>query len=191
MWTALEWTAVVFGLDSVWLSRAESVWCWPTGLINIAFLGVILLGQRLYIDVGLQVVMTVLSVYGWICWARPGPRSDELPIRRIRGREAALWAGATLAATLALGAGFGRYTAQAVPYWNAATVVLQAVAQVLLARKVLENWALWIAADVLMIAEYIYVHLPWAAVVQFALFLALAILGYCEWWRRIRRPHAA
>jgi nicotinamide mononucleotide transporter len=181
VWSALEWVAVGFGVACVWLTRRESIWCWPTGLVNIGLLLVLFLRSRLYIDVGLQVVMTVLSIYGWIAWSRP---RAELPIRRLRRLEAVVWAAVMVAGAGLAGALFGRFTDQAVPCWNAATVVLQLIAQFLMARKVLENWTLWILADALMIGEYAWVGL-YEVTAQFALFLVLAVLGYIEWKKRL------
>ena len=56
------------------------------------------------------------------------------------------------------------------------------VAQYLMTRKVLENWIIWIAVDVIYVGMYVYKGLkPTAAL--YSVFLVLAALGYAQWKR--------
>jgi len=47
-------------------------------------------------------------------------------------------------------------------------------------RKLLENWLLWIAVDVLYIGLFINRGLPLTAAL-YTVFLGLAVLGYRQW----------
>jgi nicotinamide mononucleotide transporter len=56
----------------------------------------------------------------------------------------------------------------------------------MMTRKILENWALWIVADVVYVPVYIYKHLPVTAAL-YALFLVLAVVGLRQWWGSYQR----
>ena len=59
----------------------------------------------------------------------------------------------------------------------------------MLARRLLENWLLWIAVDIVSIGLYAAKGL-WLTMVLYAVFLALAIWGLID-WRGTRRAAGA
>lgn len=190
--TVLEVLAVVFGLISILLARAKHVWTWPTGIVNVALMLVVVMGSRLYADAALQVVFLGLSAYGWWKWTRPGLEAEELPVTRLTVRGAAIAAVAVAAGALLLGAFLARRTDAAFPYWNATTTALSLLAQVLLARRVLENWIVWVAVDVQLVALYASASPPldWLAGL-YVVYGTLATSGYLAWRRSALSPQAA
>jgi nicotinamide mononucleotide transporter len=56
-------------------------------------------------------------------------------------------------------------------------------------RKILENWTVWIAVNVLSIGMYVYKGLNQTAGL-YVVFLVLAIMGYVK-WRRSYLSHRA
>jgi nicotinamide mononucleotide transporter len=54
------------------------------------------------------------------------------------------------------------------------------VAQILLARKILENWLLWIFADIIYTVLYFKKGLVDTAI-MFAILIIIAIFGYMDW----------
>ena len=187
--SGVEIVSVAFGLVSIWLARAQNVWTWPTGIANVALQLVVVLGARIYLDAGLQVVFLVLSVYGWWQWLRPGAAHRELPVTRLGAAGALLVAATCLAGTLGLGA-LARGTGAAYPWGSAVSTALSLVAQFLLARKVLENWLLWIPADVLLVGMYASSRLYWLAGL-YLVYLVLATSGFLAWRKSSRAPQAA
>ena len=90
------------------------------------------------------------------------------------------WAATAAVGIAGLGLAMDRGTDAALPYWDATTTVLSLIAQYLLARKVLENWVLWIVVDVLCIGIYGVKGLyPTAGL--YAVFLVLATIGLITW----------
>jgi len=182
--TILELIASVMGLLSVWLTVRQNIWCWPAGLVMVLLYAWIFAAAKLYSDAGLQVVYVVLSVYGWIHWARGGPRDNGLPVTVLSDRSRALWAAATLAAAAALGTATSAWTDASMPYADALITCMSLTAQWLLARKKVESWWLWIAVDVLAVGVFLHKGL-YVTSGLYAVFLVLAALGLRSWTRSL------
>jgi nicotinamide mononucleotide transporter len=176
----LEITAVVFGLLSVAFTIRQSIWCWPTGLVNVILYVAIFYQARLYSDVVLQLIYVPLQLYGWWHWLRGRQTQNELPVTRLTPAAMAIWA--AVAAILIAADGFimHRYFNAALPWWDAAIAVLSLIAQYLLARKVLENWLIWIAVDILALGVYATKGL-YLTTGLYGVYLVLASLGLVAW----------
>ena len=178
----LETAGVATGVLGVWLTVRQNLWCWPVSLANVSLYAVVFFRARLYADVGLQAVFFLLCTVGWWRWLHPGPLSKELKVTRLASREAAALGAASLIGALGMGHFFATHTDAALPYWDSTTVAISLVAQWLLTRKILENWQLWIVADVMMVGIYLAKGLtPTAGL--YALYTLLAVQGLRQWRR--------
>lgn len=178
----LEWIAAVAGAISVYLSARENIWSWPTAIVNVGLYIVVFRRAGLYSDMGLQVVYLVLSFYGWYEWLYGGTARTQLTVSRARPRDWVIVTPIAIAFWLLL----ARYTATlpgvALPYLDAGLTTISLVAQWMMTRKILENWVLWIVADIAYVPMYVYKKLPVTAAL-YTIFLALAVLGLRSWWR--------
>jgi nicotinamide mononucleotide transporter len=66
----LEYIAVFAGIISVWFSRKENIWVYPTGLINTVFYIYLSFKSGLLGEASVNLYYTVMSVYGWIWWSK-------------------------------------------------------------------------------------------------------------------------
>ena len=180
----VEWIAVAFGIVSVYLSVREHVVSWPTGIVNVSLYVYIFLHAKLYADMGLQVVYVGINTYGWWNWLYGGENRTELHVTRISPRQAVGMAIAGAAGALALGTILKHTTDAALPYVDSTLTCASLVAQYLMTRKVLENWAIWVTADVAYVAMYIYKDL-YPTAFLYAVFLVLATMGWFQWKRSL------
>ena len=181
--TPLEGTAVCFGLVSVYLSTRENIWSWPTAIVNVGLYSVLFFREKLYADMGLQVIYLLLSLYGWYEWLYGGENRSALHVSRITARLAMRLAGIGVLGSVVLGTLLYRTTDASLPYLDSTLSVFSLIAQWLMTRKVLENWAIWIAVDVVYVWMFLFLkHLNFTAF-QYAVFLALAVLGFRDWKR--------
>lgn len=183
----MSWTEIfgfVTGALSVWLAVKENVWNWPIAAANAVFFFVLFLEHRLYGDMGLQVVFFGLAVLGWYRWLRGGENHTELSVSNISARLAIVLAVFTIVAT-ALMAEYLRRINDAAPVLDALTTVLSLVGQYLMTKKVIENWYVWIFADVLYIYLYIQRGLILTSVL-YVIFLLMCIAGALQWQRSLR-----
>jgi nicotinamide mononucleotide transporter len=182
-WTLIEWIAVLLGFGCVWLNAAENIWGWPLGILNVCLYLMIFFRAKLYADVSLQVFFLGACIYGWYQWLHGGANRTELSITRSSWQEWLSYLGIGTAGLLLIGFFFDRYTDADLAYWDAYTTSFSLVAQVLLARKKLENWLIWIAVDVIAIGIYYYKGLYPTAFLYVG-YLLIATGGYFNWRRR-------
>ena len=186
----IEPLAVLTGIASVALLVRQHIVNWPVGIVSAALFLVLFAGAGLYADSALQVMFVALGFYGWWHWSTGGPVRDDLPVTTASPRlRAGLITGAVLTA-LALGAFLDTATDSTVPYPDAATMVLSVTATLLLARKKIETWPVWIfGVNLPYIAIYLSKGLGMTAALQLV-FIALSIAGWAA-WRRSMAARAA
>jgi nicotinamide mononucleotide transporter len=175
---------------SVYLSARENIWSWPTAIVNVSLSAIVFYGSGLYSDMGLQVVYLVLSVYGWHQWLHGGQGHSRLPVSRASPRVWLLSSAMALVFWFALSSYTATLRGVSLPRLDAALVTLSLVAQWMMTRKILENWALWIIADVVYVPMLVYKQL-YVFAGLYVVFLGLAIMGLVEWRRSLERDRAA
>ncbi len=180
----LELVAVAFGIVSVYLSVRQNIWSWPTALVNVALYFLLFHKVGLYSDMGLQVIYFALSLYGWYEWLYGGAGHTELTVTRATPKVWVAVIAIGLVVWLALGQITSRIKGVALPYMDAATTTTSLVAQWMMTRKILENWAIWVAVDVVYVGMFIFKHLYLTAGL-YAVFLVLAAMGYLQWKRSL------
>ena len=182
-WSPLESIAAAFGVVSVFLSTRQNIWSWPTAIVNVALYTVVFYNGRLYGQMGLQTVFLVLSIYGWYQWLHGGEQKTELRVSRASPRLLGVLAGLNVVAWIALAA-LLRRTDAALPWLDALLTTTSLIAQWMMTRKILENWILWIAVDIVYVPMFLSQRL-YATSLLYAAFLVLAVMGFVEWRRSI------
>ncbi|MEO8576669.1 MAG: nicotinamide riboside transporter PnuC [Gemmatimonadales bacterium] len=185
--SSLEIIAALFGVVSVFLSVRQNIWSWPTAIVNVGLYIFVFYESKLYADTGLQVVYVVLNAYGWYHWLYGGKNRTELPVTRTLTRVAAILTAIIAAGTVLIGTFLAHNTDAALPYVDALTTSTSLVAQWMMTRKLLENWLVWVAVDVVYIGMYINKNLYVTAVLYF-IFLVLSAVGYVQWRRTLAQP---
>lgn len=187
----LEWVAAGLGVINVALVVRRSVWNYPFGLAMVSLYFVVFAEARLYSDALLQVFFFVVQLYGWRNWVRAKAEAGEVQVGLLTVRERIGWSAATLAASLAWGLGMARFTDAAAPIVDAGVAGFSVSAQILMARRKLENWVVWIGVDIVAIGLYASRGLALTAGL-YGLFLLLATVGFFQWRCALRaQPTAA
>ena len=186
----LEIAATVFGLWSVWAYTRQSMWAWPSGLVNVLLYIVLFWNVGLRGEAGLQVVFTVLQIYGWWQWARGGERHAGVVITRTSLRLWAVLAVLAVAAIVPMGLAIIHWFQSTTPWWDAIPTVLSLIAQWMISKKKIENWYVWIVVDLISIPLFAYKGLYLTAGL-YAVFLGLCVYGLLQWHRTFRSIPAA
>jgi nicotinamide mononucleotide transporter len=184
-----ETLGFVTGALCVYLVVRQSVWNFPLGIANNIFFLILFVDSRLYGDAGLQIIYIGLGFQGWYYWLYGGQDHKALRITHASPRllvaVGSLVVIGTTGLVLVLRAARG-----AAPVMDAFTTVLSLAAQYLLNRKTIENWLLWIVADIIYIWLYISRDLRLTAVL-YVVFLCLCVAGFLNWRRSLKAQTAA
>ena len=185
--SGLELAAALTGAISVWLSVRQNIWSWPTAIVNVVLYTVVFWDAKLYADMGLQVIYAVLSLYGWYQWLYGGAGRTELRVTRTPPRVAAILTLIAAAGSALLGTLLRQTTDAALPFMDSFLSSTSLVAQCMMTKKLLENWLVWIAVDVLYVGMFLFKGLYLTAGL-YAVFLGLAVRGYLDWRRSMLVP---
>jgi len=157
----------------------QNIWNFPVGIANNIFFIVLFLSSRLYGDMALQVVYILLGLVGWWQWLHGGVNRTELHVNHTSVREILLLLFIGTVATAGMREYFVKINDSA-PFLDALTTALSLIAQYLLNYKRMENWFVWITADLIYVGLYIQKELYLTAIL-YALFIGLCIAGYISW----------
>ncbi|HST37247.1 MAG TPA: nicotinamide riboside transporter PnuC [Allosphingosinicella sp.] len=185
----IEWFAAALGVINVALVVRRNVWNYPFALAMVSLYFFVFLEAKLYSDMLLQIFFFVVNLYGWWNWVQAKKAAGNVPVALLSNRERLIWAGATLAASIVWGLFMARFTDAAAPLIDAGIAGGSIAAQILMARRMIENWVLWIAVDIVAVWLYASRGLSWTSGL-YALFLILSIAGLVD-WRRALRAQAA
>src|SRR5947209_16835296 len=74
----LEYIAVVTGIASVWFSKKENILVYPVGLVNTVIYIYLSFKGDLYGEASVNLYYTIVSIYGWIVWARKNEKHQHV-----------------------------------------------------------------------------------------------------------------
>jgi nicotinamide mononucleotide transporter len=179
--STIELVAAILVLVSVYLSTQEKIWAWPTAILAVTLYAMVFWQARLYAQVGLQLFFFGISVYGWYHWLYGGEGKTPPRVSRITTPVAVTalvaWTGGTSLLWFLL----TRFTDNpTLPGVDAALSTASLIAQWLLSRKILENWLIWVAANVAYVGLFFSQQLYFTTILYVVL-MGLATKGYFDW----------
>lgn len=184
--SVLEISGVISGILCVYLAARNNIWSWPLAIISVSIYIIIFYDAKLYADAGLQIYFLITNVYGWYFWSRKSEEDDKVPVSFASGKSIFLSLVAILIFTLLLGTFLYKGTDASFPYIDSFCTACSLVAQLFLARKIIENWLIWIFVDVIYVGVYLIKDLHLTAG-MYALYVLIAAIGYINWKKEFRQ----
>lgn len=178
----LEVIVLVFGILSVWYAKNENILVYPTGLICTVITVYLLYVSQYFGDMMMNLYYSVMSIYGWWNWSRKKGDTLVVPISRTTKQEKLIGVVMfvlTMLVTYFVYFGFD-YDLEIPNYIDIFTSGIFFTAMWYMANKKLENWTLWIIANIITIPLYAYRGLGILSF-QYVIFTILAIQGYIAW----------
>jgi nicotinamide mononucleotide transporter len=182
----LEIIAVIFGFLSVWYSKQNKIWVFPTGMISTFIFVYLLFKWELLGDMMINGYYFIMSVYGWYIWTRKVDATHVTPISRTTIKEKYISFGiflATLVFVYVVYQTSNKWTSW-VPYVDTLTTAIFFVGMWLMARRKLENWIFWIIGDIISVPLYFYKGFTFTSF-QYLGFTVIAIFGYLAWKKNL------
>jgi len=184
----LEVLGFLSSLIFVYYSIKLKALAWFWAIISSAFSAVFFFQIQLFGDAALQIFFILSAFYGWYYWLQK-PTNPEKAIGFLSQKQLfalfslALFTEITLFSLLSLLKGD-------FIFWDSLTTTLSIIATWLAARKYIENWLVWIAADLIYTAIYFTKNAYWYTLL-YALFTLLAWKGYRNWKQQQHKKEIA
>jgi nicotinamide mononucleotide transporter len=181
---SLDQANFLLGVVGVWLMIRRSLWAFPVGLVAVAVQGVLFWRIQLFAEAKVQVFYFAGLGYGWWHWVRHKGGAPDLPISVLRwpARLGYLFAG--IVGTVAWAEYLRRNTSAVAPYRDAFLASFGVVAQVMQARKNLDNWPVWVVVNAAAVVVYLQLgHALAYTAFLYLIYLFLAFAGWREWVR--------
>lgn len=193
----LEAIATIFGILSVYFSIKKNIWVYPTGIISTALYVYILFNFGLLGDMMINFYYTVMSVYGWILWAKSSEDHIHVEVFWASKKEWII-AGILFMASLILvtlvyyykpfienhfssgNVELGLSHLDWANWLDVLTTAIFLVGMWFMAKRKIENWIFWIIGDLICIPMMLYKGLGITSV-QYLVFTGMAISGYLNW----------
>jgi nicotinamide mononucleotide transporter len=206
----IEAIGTVAGLLCIWLASLEKISNYAFGLINVTLFAVIFFQIQLYASLLLQLFFFVANIYGWYAWSRQTTDNQQaLQIRWMTLPKAIGWLLVCVVAiglmTLYINPVFAWLTKIAVmvmqgvglsvampelqpdafPFWDSCLMVLSIVAMILMTRKYVENWLLWVIINVISVMIFARQGV-YAMSLEYAILTLIALNGCWLWIKSAR-----
>ena len=182
----LEASAFIFGIASVWYAKKENIFVYPSGLVATIITVYLLYKAKYFGDMMMNLYYSVMSIYGWGNWSRKKNNLAVVPISKTTFKEKIL--GIVLVIlTMLVTYGVYKYFGNQIKTENYLDIFTSGIfftAMWYMANKKLENWALWIFADLITVPLYAYRGLGILSI-QYLIFTILAIQGYLSWGKTL------
>jgi nicotinamide mononucleotide transporter len=189
----VELAGTLAGLLSVWYGTKNSVLIWYFGFINVVAFGFVFFQINLYAEMLLQVFYFGITVYGLWNWSyNKNTAERQISFLTTRYRLAFL---ILLFQLFVLFYWFTQYfpylfetrkiTFSTFPIIDSVLASASIIATILMARKKIESWLMWIIIDAASILLYVKKGVFLVAL-EFFIFNILAVYGYTS-WRKIMK----
>lgn len=183
----LEFIVFIFGLISVYYAKKRNVLVYPTGLVATIISIYLLYKANYFGDMAMNFYFSIMSIYGWFLWTN-NKTDNVVEISRTNSKEKIigfLFFILTLFFTYFIYVIFD-YKIEILNYIDILTSGIFFTAMWYMAKRKIENWTLWIIADIITVPLYAYRGLGMLAL-QYLIFTIIAIYAYLEWKKLLQK----
>ena len=181
----IEIVGVILSLIYLYLSIKQKISLWIFGFLSSAFYIVVFFQTKFYADMSLQFYYLVICVYGWFNWknGKPG-QGSELPASKTSKRLIIQLTIASIVIYFIYYVILAKFTDSTIPKADSLVGMLSVVGTWMLARKLIENWLVWIVADGIATGLFFYKEL-YPTAFLFIIYTIMAMVGYLQWKKTI------
>lgn len=178
----LEWAANILTALCIYLAGRNKVLTWPVGIIATCLFGVLFYKAGLFADSLLQVFFIATGIIGWMGW-KNNKIVEEIPTH-IDVKKFVLYSVIAIIVAIAYGYFLLYRVADTfdayVPFVDSLILTLSILGQLLLMRKKIETWMVWIVVNIISVPLYFSRDL-YLTSFMYSLFLINAVVSYFYW----------
>lgn len=189
----LEYIAVISGIVSVWYSKNENIWVFPTGLISTIIYIYLSFKGDLIGEASVNIYYSILSIYGWILWSRKDVQHHiklhiSFSTKKQWLQQLSFFGILYLLIFFILTYLKNSFYPGVIPWADAFASATAYTGMWLMARKKIESWYWWIATNIASIPLYFIKGLVFTSVFYVVL-LIMAFAGLAEWKQRLSKQY--
>ena len=183
-----EFIGVIFGVISVLLIIKEHILAWAFGSVNVLLFMYIFYEKKIFGQVLLQFFFLILQFYGFWSWNKKNNSNEiSLKLTHIKNIKTILFAFTFLGLSLIIFylLLYNSEKLNLLIFLDLLITSLSVLAQYFQAKKIIENWPIWILIDILSIYLF-YESKLYKVGIFYTILLFLASYGYFEWNKRFK-----
>ena len=181
---AIEIFALVTGIVYVVLEILQKNAMWVVGILTGAACAFEFAVTHVWASMGLNLYYVAMSVVGLIQWRKASGQVEEGDIHLQKvSLKAGILSAVLFTAGTAVMIPVLKATGDPAPFLDAVAVMLSVVGTWWLAQSYLEQWLIWIVADVLTTTLCLTTGQYWMAVL-YLVYIGSAVYGYVHWKSR-------
>ena len=180
----IEVFALVTGVIYVILEIMQKNVMWVVGILTASACAFSFAVNHVWASMGLNIYYVVMSVIGLYQWQKAGKQVEEgeIHLKRLTPRVSGISSGLLVLLSSAL-IPLLRATGDPAPVLDAIAVTMSVIGTWWLAMSYIEQWFIWIVADVITTSLCIVTG-QYAMAVLYLAYILSAIYGYFHWKRK-------
>lgn len=182
--TPLEWAANIATAICIFLAGRNNVHTWWTGIIACILFMFLFYEWKLYADAKLQVFFVITGIIGWYGWIKT-PNKPALAVTHTGWDEQTTAIFVTLVAYLGYTMVLVNYTDAVAPFWDSAVLFFSINAQLLMMRRKVESWPLWLIVNTIAVPLFASREL-YLTSFMYSLFWLNAVYSWWYWTQLAR-----
>ena len=178
---AIEVFALVTGVVYLVLEILQKNAMWVVGILTGTACAISFAYQQVWASMALNIYYVAMSVVGLVQWRKAGGKVEQGAIHLgTLSRKTALLSAALFVVGSVVAIQVLRAAGDSVPQLDGIATVLSVIATWWLAQSYLQQWLLWIVADILTTVLCLMTGQYWMALLYGAYVLS-AVYGYFHW----------
>lgn len=186
----LGFTASVTGMLSVILVAKGKISNYYFGIINVVIYGFISYNSKYYGEAMLNILYFLpMQIIGFMMWRRNNVNIDEskeVKAERMTAKEIILWSVLSGIAVIVYGIILKKLN-NTLPMADSFTTVLSVTAMILMVKRYIEQWIVWIMIDIVAIYMWLFIKSDYNITIMWTAYLVNAVYGLYNWTKLYRR----
>ena len=186
----LGFTASVTGMLSVILVAKGKISNYYFGIINVVIYGFISYNSKYYGEAMLNILYFLpMQIIGFMMWRRNNlniDESKEVKAERMTAKEIILWSVLSGIAVIVYGIILKKLN-NTLPMADSFTTVLSVTAMILMVKRYIEQWIVWIMIDIVAIYMWLFIKSDYNITIMWIAYLVNAVYGLYNWAKLYRR----
>lgn len=208
----IETIGTICGLLCIYLASIEKSINYLFGLLNVSLFAVIFFQINLYASLILQIFFFIANIYGWYAWTKVNKKTQQVELRTRWMSTQKLIITLIINAifigllTIYIDSVFKILTEMVVaglnivyvnitmpelapdayPFWDSTMMILSITAQILMTRKYVESWIIWVIINLISIVIF-SLQGVYAMAIEYAILTFIALNGIKTWRNSARK----